>query len=535
MLNKTDLWQVVELTPSLLRDAKRGIERECLRVDQAGQLALTPHPTELGSALTHPSITTDYSEALLEFITKPHDSIDCALNELDDIHQYVAKVLQHNQETLWPASMPCVLNDDNAIPVAEYGSSNSAQLKTTYRIGLGHRYGRQMQTIAGIHYNYSLSPSLISALRAAACSECDLQDFRTELYFGVIRNFRRYFWLLIYLFGASPVVCRSFIESNEHHQLKLLSQCTAGNQTATSLRMGDLGYQSNAQAGLIVDYNDLGEYIRTLTCAINQPHDDYVRYGVEQEDHYAQLSTALLQIENEFYSTIRPKRPSQRGETALHALAEGGVEYIEVRCLDIDPFEKRGISADTCHFVEAFLVWCTLESSPLTESQEYYEVAENQRRVVNFGRELDLKLLRDGDEVAMHVWMEEIFTGIARASALLDKANDSTRYSEAVENAKSKLYNPAATPSSKLESLALNDYQGFSDLAKQLSKQHAKEWLDSNDDEKNTLHFQSLASQSIDEQASVEAADSISFHEYLQDYLSQYKDPELLDVKPRKQ
>ena len=167
----------------------RGLEKESLRVTGAGHLAQTPHSPLLGSALTHPSITTDYSEALIELITEPRGTAAEVLQELSDIHAFVYRSI--GDELLWNSSMPCPIGGDDEIPVARYGSSNVARMKTVYRIGLGHRYGRLMQTIAGIHYNFSLTDPFWEWLHAREASTLSLRDFKTSQCFALIRNFHR--------------------------------------------------------------------------------------------------------------------------------------------------------------------------------------------------------------------------------------------------------------------------------------------------------------------------------------------------------
>ncbi|MBT7963770.1 MAG: glutamate--cysteine ligase, partial [Porticoccaceae bacterium] len=310
----------------------RGIEKESLRVESSGRLAQTPHPKTLGSALTHPLITTDFSEALLEFITAPSSSMDSVLKQLEEIHRVTYQEL--GDELLWVSSMPCQLGDDDSIPIAYYGSSNIGTMKRIYREGLGNRYGRLMQTIAGIHYNFSVPDSLWEDLKEAAGNQQSLQDFKSDGYFSLIRNFRRYSWLLLYLLGAAPAVCRSFVRHQKHRLMPFGSDSHSLHQPfATSLRMGDLGYQSDSQSSLTVSYNDLSQYTKTLQEALKKPYPDYEAIGLKSsKDSHKQLNTHLLQIENEFYSSIRPKRTTATGETPLHALAERGVEYVEVRC-----------------------------------------------------------------------------------------------------------------------------------------------------------------------------------------------------------
>ena len=318
------------LPAGALANLRRGIEKESLRVRADGSLALTPHPVALGSALTHPHITTDFSESQLELITGVHSDADGCLQELTEIHQVVMRSI--GEEVLWASSMPCNLPADEAIPIGRYGTSNVGRAKSVYRMGLSYRYGRRMQTISGIHYNFSL-PGVGS-----------------DGYFALIRNFRRLSWLPLYLFGASPAVCTTFVEGR-NPQLQELAPGTMYLPHATSLRMGRLGYQSDAQASLIVSYNNLKSYSASLQEALTRPYPAYEKIGIRDAESYRQLSTSLLQIENEFYSTIRPKRVTRPGERPLHALRERGVEYVEVRLMDLDPLFPVGIKAQTMRFL----------------------------------------------------------------------------------------------------------------------------------------------------------------------------------------
>ncbi|MDO8373639.1 MAG: glutamate--cysteine ligase, partial [Polaromonas sp.] len=310
------------LGPARLKGMRRGIEKESLRAQPGGALALTPHPAALGSALTHPCITTDFSESQVELVTAAHkglgDGADAALRELTQIHQFTYRAMQAvGDEMLWVSSMPCGLPTDETIPIARFGSSNVGRAKSVYRMGLSHRYGRRMQTISGIHYNWSLP------------------DVTSEQYFALIRNFRRHAFLLLYLFGASPAVCSTFVAGRQH-ELQQLSGSTMYMPHGTSLRMGRLGYQSDAQASLAVSYNSLEGYGASLQDALTRPYPAYEAVGIQNPGgDYNQLAPTLLQIENEFYGTIRPKRVIFPGERPLHALRERGVEYIEVRLMDL--------------------------------------------------------------------------------------------------------------------------------------------------------------------------------------------------------
>ena len=506
----------------LLSGILRGVEKESLRVTTNGQLAQTTHPQALGSALTHSQITTDFSEALLEFITSPSHQVDNILEQLSAIHKFTYQHL--GDEVLWPASMPCILEKDDDIPVARYGDSHVGKMKTSYRLGLGQRYGRKMQTIAGIHYNFSLPTPFWAYLHGFSGSSLDLQQFRTNRYFDLIRNFRRYYWLLMYLFGASPAVCACFVEGKEHRlQPWNESRNTFYHPYATSLRMGDLGYQSNAQHSLVVDYNHLGHYLRTLCQAINKPYPAYSDIGVlNGNGEHQQLNDSLLQIENEFYSAIRPKRTSRSGETALTALHYRGVEYIEVRCVDLNPYEPLGIGRDQMLFLDIFLLYCCLTPSPHTYEQEYRAIQENQQRTVYEGRNPALKLIANGQEKLLSDWGTELMDKMAPMAELLDKACGNQGYVAALEHYRSHLDDPDLTLSARVLNDMRSKEQGFSELAMELAQQHSRHYQELGIEPCVVAHFEHLAKQSLAKQAEIEAADQGSFNQYLADYYDQY-------------
>jgi glutamate--cysteine ligase len=503
----------------------RGLEKESLRITPQGQLAQTAHPQSLGSALKHPHITTDYSEALLEFITEPFDNIAALLQQLGDIHRFTYQQLAANNERLWPASMPCALPADAEIPVARYGSTNSGIMKTIYRVGLGHRYGRSMQTIAGIHYNFSMPDNFWRELQAVEGDTQTLQDFKTERYFALIRNFRRNFWLLVYLFGAAPAVSHSFVAGRKH-RLKPLGN---DHQTqhlpyATSLRMGDLGYQSDAQQALFVCYNNLSSYLKTLCGAITKTHPAYAAIGVKDaQGDYRQLNTSLLQIENEFYSSIRPKRTTQTGETALQALRLRGVEYIEVRCIDLNPYEPLGITSEQMHLLDAFLLFCLLSDSPQTSAEEYAEGQENQKRIVYCGREPELQLVRAGKEVSLQTWAAEILTNSMACANLLDQANGGEAYAMAVQQQYAKLANPALTPAAQVLADLQTHGENFFEHTNALAEKHRRYFAENPLNADKLAHYRQQADSSLATQQTLEELPQLAFDEYLANYYAQYR------------
>lgn len=478
----------------------------------------------------HLHITTDYSESLLEFITEPFNSIDALLQQLDEVHRFTYQQLSTTKERLWPASMPCALPADNDIPVARYGSSNSGTMKTIYRVGLGHRYGRSMQTIAGIHYNFSMPDDFWRALQNQELQKQQgdtqsLQEFKTARYFGLIRNFRRHFWVLVYLFGAAPAVCNSFVEDRQH-RLKPFGDDTRTQHLpfATSLRMGDLGYQSDAQQELFVCYNNLNTYLRTLCGAITTSHKEYETIGVKNSNgDYQQLNTSLLQIENEFYSSIRPKRTTHSGETALQALRLRGVEYVEVRCVDLNPFEPLGITNEQIHVLDAFLLYCLLSDSPQTPDAEYLDGQENQKRVVYSGRDPELTLRRDEKEISMREWATEILDNSLACATLLDQADGSDAYQRAVQNQYAKLSDPSLTPSAHVLADLQEQKKSFFEHTLALAEQHRDYFEKHPLDAEKLAAFTQQAEASLTVQQQLEASETISFDDYLAAYYDQYR------------
>ncbi len=496
------------LAPARLQGIRRGIEKESLRATAAtGGLALTPHPSALGAALTHPNITTDYSESQLELITGVHASVEQCLEELTQVHQYVYRALA--DEVMWVSSMPCVLPADETIPIGRYGSSNVGRAKSVYRMGLAHRYGRRMQTISGIHYNWSL-PGVSDAQ-----------------YFALIRNFRRHAFLLLYLFGASPAACSSFVDGRTH-ELQTLTPGTVYMPHGTSLRMGRLGYQSDAQASLAVSYNGLDGYAASLHEALTRPYPAYETVGtMNPGGEYHQLATSLLQIENEFYGTIRPKRVIRPGERPLHALRERGVEYVEVRLMDLDPFVPVGIKAQTIRFLVVFLLHCLLSDSPDDTPQEIAALGRNQHRTAAFGRDPAVTLERDGQDVKLTDWGSEIVAHCGPIATQLDAVHHTTDYTDALRAAEALLRNPDMLPSARvLAAMAREHQNSFAAFTLAQSQQTKSKLLKLPYADALHARLEALARKSLHDQAEVEAGDSMPFEQYRQQYIS----PERLGV-----
>ena len=496
--------QLSQVSDERLLAMGRGVEKESLRSQPDGALAFTPHPAALGSALTHPHITTDFCESQLEFVTGVHGDANACLNELTHIHQFSYQALkQLGKEMLWVSSMPCGLPTDETIPIGRYGSSNVGRAKSVYRMGLGHRYGRRMQTISGIHYNWSMP------------------GISTEAYFGLIRNFRRHSFLLLYLFGASPALCSSFVEGREHG-LQTLKGKTLYLPHATSLRMGRLGYQSDAQASLSVSYNSLESYAASLQEALTQPYAAYEAFGIRNPGgDYNQLGTSLLQIENEFYGTIRPKRVIRSGERPLHALRERGVEYVEVRCMDLDPFEPVGIAAPTMRFIDMFLLHCLLTHSADDTPDEIAALGRNQQSVAARGREPGLLLERRDEKVSLTEWAAELLQGMTELAQRLDALGGGTDHRDALAMAQARVLDSSLTPSARVLAAMQSNFDGsYVAFTRAQSAQTQAHLLGLPLSEELQAQFVAMSQASVQLQKQIEASDTLSFEDYRQHYLA---------------
>ncbi|MBS3796242.1 glutamate--cysteine ligase [Pseudoalteromonas sp. BDTF-M6] len=499
---------------------QRGIEREALRTNKQGGLSTRPHPIAIGCALTNSMITTDFSEALLEFITPVSDDPEETLAQLRDLQKFTLEQL--DGELLWPVSMPCYIQDQDEIPLAQFGSSNIGRMKTLYREGLKNRYGSMMQAIAGVHFNISFPQSLWRSLQKQSGDTGDLQSFISDGYLGLIRNFKRELWLISYLFGASPALCSSFLEGRKTDlPFKSLGKGSLYLEHGTALRLGDLGYTNSAQSSLRVMYNSLEEYVDGLKKAISLPSDLYQDLNDYHAAQPQQLNKNILQIENEFYSPIRPKRNARSGEKPTQALLRGGIEYIEIRALDVNPFADTGIDLQQIHFLDVFLTYCLLKASPQMSWDEQTRTQENLDLVVNQGRDPELVLKRGDQEVLLTHWAADIFAELAQVADYMDKAYGVNYYRETVNELASWVEAPEKTTSGRYMSqlLANNEDNGVYalTLAKDYLEQH-QQWQYHSFDK---AYLQQQAEQSVQAQKDIEAADSLSFEAFLDDYFQE--------------
>jgi len=498
---------------SRLRTGKRGLEKESLRIRRDGSIAQTPHPAAWGSALTHPYVTTDYSEALTEFITPALDRTEDVMRFLTEVHQFAYEMLS-GDELLWASSMPCALKDDRTLPIAEYGSSNIGRMKHVYRVGLDYRYGRRMQAIAGVHFNYSLPLDFWPGYREIIGGTAPVRDFVDDHYFGLIRNFRRIGWIVPLLFGNSPIVCSSFL-GGRTTRFKQFDGCSHYLPYATSLRMSDIGYKNKNQAALNIAYDDLDTYVTSLSRAIATPYPDYEAIGLYDGDRRIQLNTNVLQIENEFYSYMRPKRTTRPGERPSAALRERGVEYVEMRALDCYTYSPTGVAEEHLRFLEAFLIFCLMADSPRISAAEQWAIEYNELTVAMRGREPGLVLIRDGGRVPLTAWASQIFDGLEPICAILDEDAPVPHYTNALRHQREMLRDPGQLPSARILRELREQHISFFDYTLKLAYEH-EAWFRAHPLRSGLRdHFKGLAEKSVAEQRALEEGDRVDFATYL--------------------
>ena len=507
----------------LLKNSLTGLEKESLRVNPEGTISTTPHPEVLGSALKNPWITTDYGEAMLELITPPCDRAYKSLDFLLDIETFVYQHLC-DDELLWTSSMPCVIRGESDIDIAQYGSSNAGKMKSVYRQGLAERYGKIMQVIAGIHFNYSVAVEFWPAFQEIeGASELEPQEFIDERYMGMTRNIQRYGWIIPYLFGTSPAICKSFLTGLPKPEAMIeFNENTYYEKWGTSLRMGDIGYTNSKEdkSGIKANYNTLENYIASLCCAINTPFEDYEKIGLKDGDEHLQLNTNILQIENEYYSSVRPKRVLKGFEKPTDALESRGIQYVELRSVDINAFRPAGLTRIQLYFLEIFMLFCLLQESPEICAKEAEEIDDNQSIVAHKGRKPGLTLRNKGEEVTLKEWATQMLDEMSGVAKLLNSAHDESCYTKAISEQMELVNNPDLTPSAKVLDDVLNRDGSYYHFAKRQSEEHRDYFLKRQLAAETRSDIELMAEKSLKEQTSLESQDTLDFDTFLQKYFA---------------
>jgi len=504
----------------LLKNSLTGLEKESLRVNTEGNISQLPHPEVLGSALKNPWITTDYAEAMLELITPPCDRAHKSLDFLLDVETFVYQRM--NDELLWTTSMPCVIKGEEDITIAQYGNSNAGKMKSVYRQGLAERYGKMMQVISGIHFNYSVSTDFWPAYqKLTGESERTSQEFIDHHYMGMTRNIQRYGWIIPYLFGTSPAICKSFLAGTTKPEgMEVFKEFTYYEPYGTSLRMGDIGYTNSKEdkRGIKANYNTLEKYIASLRCAINTPHEEYADIGLKSGDEYLQLNTNILQIENEYYSSVRPKQILEGFEKPTDALEKRGIQYVELRSVDINAFHPAGLTHQQLYFLEIFMMFCLLQESPEISADEAKEIDSNQSLVANKGRKPNLMLSRNGKEITLKQWGTEMLDNMFGVAQSLNKAHGETCYCNAINSQKELIEDPNQTPSAKVLDDIKNRDGSYYMFAKRKSEEHRDYFLKRELSKETEKQIELVAQKSLQEQSELEAKDTLDFDTFLEKY-----------------
>ena len=504
-----------------LRNARTGLEKESLRVTQDGRLSQRNHPTALGSALTHPWITTDYAESLLELITPPQERAAQSLDFLLNIETFVYQQL--GDELLWTTSMPGAIFSEDEIRIAEYGTSNAGRMKHVYRHGLAWRYGKIMQVIAGIHFNYSIDETFWSVWQTVQGDKGALRPFRDAGYMAMVRNLQRYGWLIIYLFGTSPAICKSFLGGRTPPAgMEELNQYTLYEPYGTSLRMGNIGYTNSKEnkTGVKVCYNTLDSYIRSLRHAISTPCPNYEAIGVNVDGVYRQLNSNILQIENEYYSTVRPKQPLHGFEKPTDALEQRGIAYVELRSIDVNAFHPAGLTHRQLFFLEVFMHFCLLQESPLVTMEEFHAINHNQMQTAHHGRDPHATLQCNGKTVLLRDKAKALLQAMRPVAELLNNVHNEECYTDALDSQLQLAWNPDLTPSARMLDEMQQNKESFFAFAQRKALEHRAYFLQRTLDVEWEKTFHQKAIEAIAQQQMLENTPQMPFASFLDDYFS---------------
>lgn len=374
-----DLSNLCKLSPEEILKGSFGIEWESLRAHSDGKLSLTPHPEVFGDKLKNPLITTDFSESQIEIITPTFDSIDEAFDVFSILADLVNASLP-DDEYLWFQSIPCILPYYDKIPIARYGEEGEESER--YRIELAKKYGVKKQMISGVHFNFSFAEDTVKKLYEITKSELSYKEFKNGVYLKIARNYLRYCWLIIYLTGCSIGSHGTFAK--------------------------DCIYLMDARDAYGSYYSTQGPSFRNASCGYKNLKSLYPSYCSVDEftsDVQSFIDDGDLSEAKELYTQIRlkPKHPLEM----LDSLREDGIEYIEIRTLDINPFYKCGLIRHDMKFLHIFLIYMAIKSeSDYSDWQK--EAKINEERAAERAYDESMRLLKDGEEITLKDWASEI-------------------------------------------------------------------------------------------------------------------------------
>ncbi|QCI17797.1 glutamate--cysteine ligase [Buchnera aphidicola (Acyrthosiphon lactucae)] len=511
-ISKKIAW--LKANPKMLKGIFRGIERETLRIQKNGIFSQKTHPYSIGSSLTHKWITTDFAENLLEFITPTSDNIDYLLSFLTDLHCFTASKIKN--ERMWPFSIPYLTNKKKNIQIAQYGKSNLGKMKNTYRIGLKNRYGDLINTISGVHYNFSLPLSFWENWNKNKNKENN-SDYISSGYLHLIRNYYRFGWIIPYLFGSSPAISSCFLKNTKKkYKFKKNKENIFYLPWSTSLRLSDLGYTNTKILDLNIMFNDFHQYTESLKNALETPSRQFTNIGLKDiYGNFKQLNTNFLQIENELYTQIRPKRKTENGESLLEALKNRGIEYVEIRSLDINPFSPIGISKNQILLLDLFLIWCTLVDSPKINKIDFLLITKNWERIIYEGRKPNQKIyINTKKETKTLIEISNvIFKDLYEIALILDYNSNDLSYQTACKEIKLFFKNPDLTYSAQCLKFLIQ--KGMKKTGLSLANKYHKKFINENYLNINKKNLEKETIRSHQKQIQIEQEDRLTFEEYI--------------------
>lgn len=503
---------------SSLKEVNIGLERETLRINQkTGRISDKGHPEAIGSALTHSNITTDFSESLLEFVTDPVDSPEAALTDLNHIQRFILEKL--DEELFWPNSMPPYIESEDEIKIGYYGTSNDGKMKSLYRKGLSLRYGKMMQVISGIHYNFSLKDHLLDAFQVALAAQSpahasveamSLQQFKTDRYLHACRNISRYGFVIPFLLGASPVMDKSFLRGKEN-PFASLNASDSYLEKGESLRLSDIGYGNN-KCHFDVSFNTIEAFTKNIQFAITTPCNIFSQIPVVENGEYNQINNHILQIENEYYASVRPKQIMRAGENFLTALNRRGIEYIELRSIDINPLVAEGIGIEEMRFIQLLMTASILTDAPELSQKEYEHNQKNMKAVAKRGLDLDQAFTVAESTMTLKESILAVLRWLTPLAPILGE-----KYQAALETMYARVEDPSLLPSQQVLSMLKESgtsYQAF--FLAQAKRLYQEEFAPLAEEKR--VAFEVSAVKSVEKQRAIEAEPQIPFAQYLDNY-----------------
>ena len=501
---------IPDITHQSISKGSIGIERESLRLD-GRKISSKNHPKSLGSPLFNSFITTDFSESQIEMISPPSINDSFLINTLENIHQYTSANI--GDELLWPFSIPPSSLTNKDVEIAFYGNSNLARFKSLYRKGLSKRYGKIMQTISGTHFNYSLPEKFWGEKFLDKKSE---KRNRNLVYFRTLRNIRRTNWIILFLFGCSPVIGQNLVDKSMKN-FNFLNKDDLFLPFATSLRMSDIGYKNAGQINLNISYDGIDEYVQSLRKATNTQSEEFSKL-INKSGEAVQISGNLLQIEDEYYAACRPKSNSKKNIRPTSMLRAGGTNYIELRSLDVNPFCNIGIDEDALNFLECFMIYCTISPSNNLKQSEIRQIEKNDLLVSREGRKPGLQLIKNDCLISLFDWGSEILKDMAQIAQILD--SEDNKYSKSIQKYYSQLKDPEKTISSRLlEDLMLRNIT-LDELGFEISNKYKDGYVQDGAINKILLdRLKYETNESLVKQKKLESENEKPFSEFLDEYV----------------